>query len=182
MKPKILLIVYLLILLVSAQLILALGVSPAKTIIPFDPTATTYTGKFWVVNNAHEEFTMKLSADGEMGQYITLATTELHFREDTDSLPVEFTVTLPAKIPPGESISNIVLQQELAGNGGSTVSSKIVLKHKIFIQGPYPDKYITAKLNFFESGQEIRMVSEVENLGNKDLQYVQTKFYVNDKA
>ena len=125
---------------------------------------------------------MKLSIDGEIGQYVTLGTSELHFRPEIDSLPVDFTIQLPKQIPPGESLSNIIAQQEVGSGGGATISSKIVLKHKLIVQGPYPDKYIITKLNFHESGEEIRIVSEVENRGKKDLQEVQTKFYINDKA
>ncbi|HLD39544.1 MAG TPA: CARDB domain-containing protein, partial [Candidatus Nanoarchaeia archaeon] len=67
------------------------------------------------------------------------------------------------------------------GSGDNTISSKVLLKHKINIIGPYPNQYIQGNLNFHEKGNEIELVAEVKNLGKEDLQKVQTTFYVNDK-
>jgi len=55
------------------------------------------------------------------------------------------------------------------------------LKHKIIVEGPYPEKYVKAKVNFRDTGDTIMFVSEVENFGTKDLENVYTNFYVNDK-
>lgn len=159
---------------------LALGITPAKTTISSE-TTSSYSGTIWVINNDHQEFTAGVSAGGELGQYVSVSPSELRFRDDVEALPIEYTITLPAKVRPGESTAEIVVAQTLDETSPAVISSIIVLKHKIIVLGPYPDKYLTAKLNFHESGQNIRLVSEVENLGKLDLQAVQTKFYLNDK-
>ena len=52
----------------------------------------------------------------------------------------------------------------------------LIIKHKIIILGPYPEKYITAKLNFQEQDNVVEFVSEVNNLGQKDINDLQTTY------
>ena len=174
---------YSLIFILTIQFCIALGVRPAKTVMLSEET-DKLDGTFWIVNNDQMAFSAKVYAEGEMAQFIELKTKDkdLVFREDTDALPVEFKINLKKdQVPPGESTANIIVEQMLDSASANTISAKIVLKHKVIVQGPYPDRYITAKLNFFESGDRIRMVSEVKNLGKLDINEVQTKFYVNDR-
>ncbi|MDP3733934.1 MAG: hypothetical protein Q8R37_01780 [Nanoarchaeota archaeon] len=181
MKLKI--IVWLLALLLIVNVVLALGIRPVKTMIISDDLKTeTVEGKLWVVNTDRQEFTATVSVEGEMAEYVKLNTKELKFREDDDALAVDFSVTLPEEVPPGTSTADIIIQQTMDVPDGETViSSQIVLKHKIIIEGPYPDKYVVASLNFFENKDKIRLVSQVENRGKTDIGKIKTKFYVNDK-
>ncbi len=178
MKRKI--IIGLIVLLLSLQLVTALGIRPARTHIAPDDTKT-HSGKFWVVNEEKNEFSLKVRVEGELAEYITLKDDNLDFREDIDALPVEFDVTLPQIMAPGESTASIVVEQMLEQLSGNIISSKITMKHKIIMERPYPDKFVKAKLNFHDNGDRIRIVSEVVNLGGKDINTIQSKFYVNDK-
>lgn len=176
--PK--LMVWMIVLLLCFQIAFALGIRPAKTSLIFED-GRDYTQQFWVVNNEGREFSVKVSVGGEMAQYVTLHTSELTFRSDDSAQAVNFEIHLPEFVPPGESKATIIVEEELGSISAEVISSKIVLKHDILVQGPYPDKYVIAKLNFHESGNDIRLVSEVENLGKKDIGIIQTIFYVNDK-
>ncbi|MEK6950454.1 MAG: hypothetical protein AABX13_01900 [Nanoarchaeota archaeon] len=178
MKPKRWL--WALVLLLTFSLAAALGLRPATTAMVFDEIRD-YSGTLWVVNNEGKEFSVQVGVEGEMGQYVTLHTSELSFRSDDAAKPIDFEVHLPESVPPGESRAVLVVQETLEKGSPNVISSQLVLKHNIFVQGPYPDKYITAKLNFHESGQEIRFVSEVENKGKKDIGVLKTTFYVNDR-
>ena len=172
--------VWISIFLLCTTLVLALGIRPAKTSIVFEE-GRDYAPQFWVVNNEGREFSVKVSVGGEMAHYVTLHTPELTFRSDDGAKAVDFEVHLPEFVPPGESKAVITVEENLASSAPNVISSTVVLKHDIIIQGPYPDKYVIAKLNFHESRDTIRMVSEVENLGKKDISKIQTVFYVNDK-
>lgn len=173
-------IIWIIILFLTVNLVSALGIRPAKTIINSDETKD-FSGNFWVVNGEEREFTTDIYLEGEMAEYVTLKTNTLTFRSDDEAKAVEFEVHLPEQVPPGESTAVIVVEEKLRGNDPKVISSKVVLKHKIRISGPYPDKFIEAKLNFHESDEEIEFVSEVTNLGKEDIDKIQTIFYVNDK-
>lgn len=194
---------FLVVLLLALPFVHSLGIRPAKTEIAIEETRD-FVGEVWVVNTDQVEFTAQLAVEGEMAQYVTLGLQELRFRGDEEAKAVPFEVHLPAIVPPGQSTANILVEEtvssggggggggggkndgtasagESGGGNGQSVSSKILLKHKIIIQGPYPDKYVVAKLNFHDQGQEIAFVSEVQNLGKQPLGEVQTTFYVNDQ-
>lgn len=173
-------IIYALALMLTLSLALALGVRPAQTTIISDESKTGIV-EIWVVNNDQREFTVKVYLEGEMSQYITLETEELAFRADDDAKPIRFIANLPDSVPPGVSTANVVIEEGLPSLDANVISSKVVLKHKVVVQGPYPDLYLKPKLNFHDRGEYIEFVSEVKNLGKKDIQQVQTKFYVNDK-
>ncbi len=171
--------VCIIILLCITPLTVALGISPAKTTIDSEDTKS-YSGKFLVINNDLEDMEVQLAVQGEMAQYIALETRTLSLRKDGGVGTVSFIVTLPTPVPPGESLAAIVVQQVSTAQN-NRIGSQIVLYHKIIVQGPYPDKYVVAKLNFHESGNNIRFVSEVENKGKKGIDQIQTTFFVNNK-
>lgn len=174
------LIVWGMVLLFCFSIVTALGIRPAKMSVSIEE-GRDYSGQLWVVNNEGREFAVTVSVGGEMAQYVTLHTPELTFRSDDGAKAVDFEVHLLEFVPPGESKATITIEEDLASVSPNVISSKIVLKYDILIQGPYPDKYVIVKLNFHESGNDIRIVSEVENLGKKDIGSIQTVFYVNDK-
>ncbi len=177
------LIFFLLLLVLTAQLVTALGIRPAKTTINSEEI-TSYKGTIWIVNNDHQNRLISIGAGGEFGQYITLSTKELVLREDIDAFPIDFEINLPSEIPPGGATAHLLIEEKKipdeTDNDSGDVGAKISLKHKITIQNGYPDKYIEPKLNFHQSGNNIRLVSEVNNLGKKDINNIKTKFYINN--
>jgi hypothetical protein len=172
--------IWVLVLLLTVHLVLGLGIRPAKTNL-ISEEISSYANELWIVNNDAREFSVSISLRGEMSQYVSIDKNELHFRSDDSAKSLKFSVNLPETVPPGTSTAEIVIEERLAVGGENIISSKLILKHVILIQGPYPDKYITTKLNFHESGDEIRFVSEVENLGKKNIESIKTTFFVNDK-
>jgi len=185
MKSKIA--VWILVLLLAFQLVNALGVRPAKTSIAvdeFEENNIQIEGKLWVVNNENREFTVGIYLDGEMADFVKLKTSEkkLTFTPEDDAKEIEFEIKFKKEdVPPGVSTAYIVIEETLENDNPDVVASKVVLKHKILFQGPYPDKYIEMQVNFHQKGREIELVSEVKNLGKKDIEQLQTTFYVNDK-
>ncbi len=171
---------WIVVLLLILPLATATGIRPAKTTLAFEETKD-YVGTFWIVNNDARQFTVHVYVEGEMAPYVTLKTTEAQFRADTDAAPIEYEVHLPSEVPPGTSTANLVVEEDLGASGENVISSKLVLKHKVLVEGPYPDKHIKTKLNFHDRGDAIEFVSEVENLGKKDIGEIKTVFYLNDK-
>lgn len=173
-------IVFTSILVLISSSVLAIGIRPAFTSIDSNEV-TQLEGSFWVINSNNQNLDLEIKLQGEMSQYVELDIDSLSFREDDDSKEVSFTVSLPDEVFPGNSIATIIVEEELISTGQNVVSSKLILKHKIKIQGEYPDKYVTAKLNFKETEDDFQVISEVENLGQEDIEQVQTTYYVNNQ-
>lgn len=184
-KAKI--VMWILMILIILQIVAAIGVRPARTNIAvdeFEETNIKVDGKLWVVNNDQREFTVDVYEDGEMAEFVKIKTNpkKITFRPEDEAKEVDFEINFKKEdLPPGTSTAFIVVEEKFGDAQDNTVSSKILLKHKITFNGPYPDLYIEGSLNFHEKGDEIELVAEVKNLGKNDINKVQTKFYVNDK-
>ena len=180
-------IVWVLALLLVLHMVTAIGVRPAKTNIAVDGyegNEIKIDGKLWIVNNNQGEFTVEVYEEGEMADFVKIKTDpkKISFRAEDEAKEVEFEIKFnKGDLPPGTSTAFIVIEQRFEDQLDNTVSSKLLLKHKITFTGPYPDFYIEGSLNFHEKGDKIELVAEVKNLGKKDINEVQTKFYVNDK-
>jgi len=180
-------IAWVLVLLLFLQLAAAIGVRPARTNIAvdeFDEKNIKVDGKLWVVNNEQREFTVDLYEDGEMAEFVKIKTEpeKLTFRPEDEAKEVEFEIKFKKEdIPSGTSTAFIVIEERFENPQDNTISSKVILKHKITFTGPYPDLYLEGSLNFHEQDDEIELVSEVKNLGKKDINKIRTTFYVNDK-
>src|SRR3989338_7428396 len=173
--------------LVLIPFVSATGIRPARTTVAiddYDDNNINIDGKVWVVNNEGKEFTVDVYTEGEMAPLVKIKTDpkRITFRADEEAKEVEFEIKIKKdQVPPGTSTANIIIEERFSGSQANVVSSKLLLKHKINIIGPYPNFYLEGSLNFHEKGNEIELVAEVRNLGKEDLQEVQTTFYVNDK-
>ena len=103
-------ITWLIVLLLTINLVLATGIRPANTNLG---EQKYYEGTFWVVNNDQRELSVKIYVAGEMSPYLTVNQDRLTFRNDDDALPVTFTLNLPDQLPPGVSTAVIVIEEEL---------------------------------------------------------------------
>lgn len=181
------LLIWIFMFLIAIQLATAIGIRPAKTTInvdDYDENNIKIDGKLWVVNNNQGEFTVDLYEEGEMAEFVKIKTNpkRLTFRPEDEAKEVDFEIKFKKEdIPPGTSTAFLVVEERFGDPEENTFSSKLLLKHKITFNGPYPDLYIQGSLNFHEKGDEVELVAEVKNLGKKDIQEIQTKFYVNDK-
>ncbi len=162
----------------SLPLTLALGIQPAKTSFIFEQTPE-FRGQFQIINNEQKEFTVRVYPEGDLAEYIHVSPNEITFKEGDSAKSVVLKINLPLTTPPGVSTSYVVVEQDLGSTGPNVISSRVLLKHKVLVQGEYPDKYVEVKVNFQDQGNEIQFVSEVENLGKKDIERVKTTFFVN---
>ncbi len=178
MNKKILL--WLLVFLCSLQLISAIGIRPARTLLSYSDNQV-YEGTILIMNNDGQELELAISVEGELKDSVHLQVQKLLLAEEEDSKPLEFEVTIPKELAPGEHSANIVIEQVFTSGTADTFSLRQVLKHRVIVNGPYPEKYIRAKLNFHEDGTKIEAVSEVENLGSQNLESVSTTFYAFDQ-
>lgn len=173
------LIIWTLILIVTLNLALAIGIRPAKTTIVLADQQDQYDGEFWIVNNEQREFQVQVYAEGTLKDYIQIEKKQFKFSPDEEAQLVKFTLNLPKEVPPGLITNKIVVEEELKNPDQTVISSKLLLKHKLLVQGEYPDKYVEVKLNFNDRGENMELVSEVANKGKQSLDAVQTTFYVN---
>ena len=122
----------------------ALGVSPSRIDIPFEPNATkTFTFRVFPGATPFLGF----SARGDLAQYVTFPKTQavaiINVPSDRN---FEFTVNLPASLPrPGLHDTRIVVTEYPQGfnvGAGAGVSAKVAVELQFWVRQPYPGKYL----------------------------------------
>jgi len=170
MNKKIILLVLALVLLVGK--VTALGVSPGKIILDFDPGMET-TLNLMIINNEEKALSVSLNAEGELAEYITFSETELYIKPFEGSKAVSYSLKLPNDIgKSGLHTTNIVIRESKSVTGsGVNVGAALAVISILGINVPYQGKYAEASMFAIESsqGEETILVVEVTNLGKEDI-------------
>ena len=177
-KKTILWIIVALILINSA---LAFGVRPAKKLIAFEPN-THFEYSFRVVNENHEEMDIQVYAEGDLANHIELEQNKYNLTEEDGDLTINYKLNLPEELTPGENLGKIVVVQSIPELiiSGSSISARLRLTHKVIVNVPYPDKYISARIDFTELEEEINISTHINNLGIEDIGMLKTEISILD--
>ena len=178
--PK--LVIFTLILLLSINLVLAIGVSPAKKYIDFAP-AQSQELSFKVYNNEHKDMAAAIYIQGELAQYIELTNNLITINKNQEFIEVKYTITLPNQMEKsGIHQAEILIielldeknNQKTAANALPAVTSLIKLRV------PYPDKYAEANLYIEPASinQEISFTIPVFNYGTENLDNIYAKIEI----
>lgn len=165
-------IVWLIIILFCLNSALALGIRPVKTEIDLQPT---YQGSFKVVNNDHKDMKVKIYVQGDLKDYIELSQTELELSSSEELKEIKFKLELPEKqLIPGIAEGLIIVEEELYSRdkGGSFVTANLKIAHKVRVNVPTPENFITVDIDIDEFEKGVDLITNVKNLGTADLERV----------
>ncbi len=152
MKPKIPMILFMLI--VSIDLALALGASPANTKFHLKAEQKYYHNSF-TVSTSSNLTKVTFRVEGELKDYIQLTLEEIM----TGSKELNFTLTVPKKLKPGSHQAKIIISEEGAGIGTVTITPSI--HHSVILFVPYGEKYIETELQVIEDNPHYMMFTTI---------------------
>ncbi|MCX6818169.1 MAG: hypothetical protein NTU57_04920 [Candidatus Aenigmarchaeota archaeon] len=151
----------------------AIGITPGRTTIDFQPgleQAVTFT----IINNDHKDFNAFVYAEGDLKDYVTSEKTIIEFKESDDSKPFTYKFRLPDKLDqPGDHWAKIVVMEmpsEQEG-GGQVIMATTAVVHQLRVKVPYPGKYADLELvvNEGDTGEDTNFIVKVVNLGDEDI-------------
>ena len=121
---------------------MGLGLAPAKTKINFNQQKQE--GRFRViVDNVPTK--VILTTEGELGQFINLEKDV--FVAYSPETWINFDITLPEELPPGERHGGIlVIQAPEETSKENVIVATTAISHKVKVMVPYPGKYIESKV------------------------------------
>ena len=173
----------------------ALGVRPAKTNIIFQP-GETKTIELKIVNTDHKDFEVEITLEGDLAKYVKLKKEKIKFKADEEIKHIMKIIKMPKLLPPG-TITGDLLITELIKSGETpkiyfgddeiitqteetenTVVARVSIKHRITVEVPQQDKYVEVTLDYREQKEDIDMITEVKNLGLKDVKTLKTELEV----
>jgi len=173
----------------------ALGVSPARRIFQFDQGDSSGTIK--INNNLHKDIKIAIYATGENSDIINFETNLVTLSSDESYKTISYDVKMPNTLSPGTERIDIVIL-ELPENlqdgvviidkgaivvnkeDSSMLSATNAVISQVFIEVPYPGKYLQAKLyaNSVNSGEQLTFTIPLVNKGKQDLSNVKATIFI----
>lgn len=176
-KPLKLLLLCLLIVVITSYTVEAIGISPAKKVIGFEPKLTE-NYELTIVNNEGRAFEALIHARGEMSEYITIEDRVISFSADEESKTIRYSLSLPEEIgKPGIHDADLVVtefQVDTETSGTSTViNAKQSVYSKLQITVPTPGKYAEGSLNIETAniGEAIHITIPLFNFGTESIKH-----------
>ena len=161
--------------------IVALGLTPARTTVNFEPNLKR-TVIFSVVNSEKADLNLDVYTRGELSSSISLERNSLVLGKDESSREVSYNFNLPEKLSPGLHTAEIIVAQPPNGeNGDSYVGATLAVATQLYVIVPYPGKYAEADVNILTRDGETRVIIPVSNLGEFDLVSVKANIDIFDE-
>jgi hypothetical protein len=153
----------------------ALGVTPGRSTIDFEP-GLEVRESFTITNNEHRKFNAYIYAEEELSKYISFDQEIIGFEESDNSKPFTYTVKLPERMePPGDHWGKIVVMELPAGweapEGETRIIATVAVMHQVRLKVPYPGKFLQLDMSVQEAvpGEPVRFFVKMYNLGKEDI-------------
>lgn len=153
------------------QNVSALGITPGRTTINFEP-GLSQDVSFSIVNTEHKDMGVVFTVRGELAQYITLNKAFEEFSSGEESKSFTYSVNLPQSFDKPGLYEGEIVALELPSNfkeQGTFVGATVAVISQLHVYVPYPNKYVEAEINVIDSGNEINFIIPVVNRGKLDI-------------
>ncbi len=175
-------ILFLLAVIILIQPVLALGVTPARSVIDFEPgLRKSVTIK--IMNNEHKIFKAIAYARGELANYTKIKDTIITLTEHDDYKELTYELILPDSMKkPGMHTSEIIILElrEFADKEETVVTATASVSSQVRLRVPYPEKYAEAQLHISGADVEegINFVIPIFNYGTQDIRSAKAKIRI----
>jgi hypothetical protein len=147
----------------------ALGVTPGRTTVNY-VAGLEKEIEFSVLNNEHKDMQILIMVQGELNQSIELKSGIYGFKSSEESKSFKYKFKTPAgieKSPGLHSAEIIILEVPKANDKGTYVGATVAVISQLYLQVPYPGKYVEADLNILdaESNSTATFIVPVMNRG-----------------
>ena len=162
----------------------ALGVTPARTTLDFEPGSSRSIG-FQILNSGNEDMKVVFSAQGELAEYISLDVAEASISASEGSRAFNYNLNLPSELTPGLHTGEVFAMQLPSGptSDGSQILATLAVVTQVYVYVPYPGKYASSSLTIYNAnqGDEVVFVFPVVSQGEFDLTSVRASVDIYNK-
>jgi hypothetical protein len=177
MKKNYLILVSLILGILFIQNISAIGITPARTNINFEPGLVKEVN-FSIINSENKEMSVVFSVKGELAQYITLSQEFADFSSSEKEKSFKYTLELPQDFEnPGKYEAEIVALEvsKDVKESGTFVGAALAVITQVYVHVPYPDEYIETEFKIVssEQGSNTLFLIPITNRGKVDVSEIQ---------
>lgn len=170
--------------LLFATMVRAVGVTPGRTTLYFEPNLEREV-KFTVLNNEHKNLKLAIYARGNLADYVEIPTKEIELKAEEDSRELSYKIRLPSDIEePGLHEAEVVIREITTEKGEKdiTIGTMQAVITQLHVYVPYPGKYIVARLDIVGGKIDKRMMFFVPliNFGEEDVKSAKAEIIVMD--
>jgi len=169
----------LLLLLIIMPEISALGVSPSRITMNFEPNYEYETDVCFSVQNINK---LKIEAVGELAPYITMTGTDENgdIRTDINSC-VHYKLKLPESFDKPGLHTGVITALEVSDETYGNVQARVRIHHQIWVMVPYPGKYL--EITSFEAGNvkaggTVPFTVNIQSKGDEAIDEAKGKIYI----
>ena len=159
----------------------AIGISPSRVIIDFEP-GYEETIEYFVLNQGDAVLNAVIYASGDLSEHITLSRNSVTVQPGQKEY-FSVTLKLPEELSPGRH-DNRIGAREAGPAGGGTVAALAAVESQLWIDAPYPGKYIEASLD--AANAAVNEIAEftltITNKGSEDLSRVSATIDIYNKG
>ncbi|MCK4553041.1 hypothetical protein KAT80_02465 [Candidatus Pacearchaeota archaeon] len=170
------------ILILALQSVCAIGITPGRTTINFEPNLQKEVF-FSVTNSEQKEMSVIFYIKGELKEAVLLSQDRAGFLSGESSKFFSYVVSLPGQFDrPGLHTAEIVAQEvpEGAEEEGTILGSTIAVVTQLYVYVPYPGKYLEFDVEVIEAspGQSTIFLIPMISRGNLGIKKVKTKIEI----
>ncbi len=161
-------------LLLVATVVEALGVTPGRTTLNFEENLEKDVN-FKVLNNEHKHLKLAIYARGDLAGYIGIPEEDVELTPEEDSKELTYKIKLPKEIEePGLHEAEIVIREVTIGKGEKeiTISAMQAVITQLYVYVPYPGKYIViSRVDIVkkEADKKVLFFVPLINFGEEDV-------------
>jgi hypothetical protein len=163
----------------------ALGITPARTTIDFEP-GLKRSISFSVINSEKRDIDIVIAVQGELKNNVLVHANSFSMSSSEESRQVNYDLTLPATMNPGLHTAEIVVLQlpDEIGTSEAFIGAALAVVNQVYVYVPYPGKYAEASMNIINANQEedITFIIPVYSRGEFDLVSVKANIDIYNKA
>ncbi len=155
----------------------AIGVSPAKKVIGFEPKLSDEY-EFTIVNNEGRAFDALIHARGELAEYVSFDDRVVSLKADETSKTIKYSLKLPDDLgKPGiHDVDLVVTEFQIDSQTGGTstvINAKQSVYSKLQITVPTPGKYAEGSLNIETAniGESVHFTIPLFNFGTDTIKH-----------
>lgn len=171
--------------LVISSISYALGVTPARKIVNFEPDAE-YELQLKIRNKDSKDMAVLISAEGELSEYIDIPENIVTFTSDEAEKTIDYVLSLPGNFErPGTHKSELIISEHYSGAGRkaeTAASVAVAIVSELWVRVPFPGKYAEAQLYISakNTSEPVRFTIGITNFGKENIEKAKAKLRILD--
>lgn len=174
-----------LLIVLTMQNVLAIGITPGRTTINFEPSLHKEVS-FSIINSEHKDMSVIFMIKGELSESITLSQAYAEFSSSEDSKSFTYVIDLPEQFErPGLHTADIVALEvpKDTVSEGAIIGATVAVVSQLHVYVPYPGKYVELDVDIIEAspGQFTMFIISVVNRGRLNIKRANARIEIYSK-